>query len=152
MTQHSILEYAEALKPRYHKAPKEVKGKILDEFTEVTGMHRKAAIRLLNRNSRVKSGKRCGRKRRYGVEAAAALKTIWGASDRICSRRLKPFIPSMQEEAVEKLDSIFDASENENSEQFVSKMLAKNEDLRCRPYRSRTCDTLIKSQVLYQLS
>ena len=61
-------------------------------------------------------------------------------------------LPSMQEEAVEKFDSIFDASENENSKQNVSKMLAKNEELRCRPYRSRTCDTLIKSQVLYQLS
>jgi hypothetical protein len=72
-----------------------MKGKILDEFTEVTGMHRKAAIRLLNRNSCVKSGKRCGRKRRYGVEVVKALKTIWEASDRLCSRRLKPFMPEM---------------------------------------------------------
>lgn len=31
----------------------------------------------------------------------------------------------MQEEAAEKFDGIFEASENENSEQYVSKMLAK---------------------------
>jgi len=89
------LEYAEALKPRYHKAPKDVKGKILDEFTEVTGMHRKAAIRLLNRNGCVKSGGRRGRKRRYEAKVVEALKTIWEASDRLCSKRLKPFMPEM---------------------------------------------------------
>ena len=95
MTRYSIQEYAQALKPRYHKASKEGKGKMLDEFTEVTGLHRKAAIRLLNRANCVRSGKRCGRKRRYGVEVVEALKTIWEASDRLCSKRLKPFMPEM---------------------------------------------------------
>ena len=46
----------------------------------------------------------------------------------------------------------FEVDDNENSEGNVSKMLAKDEELGSRPYRSRTCDTLIKSQVLYQLS
>jgi hypothetical protein len=95
VTRHSILEYAQALNPRYHKASKEMRGEILDEFTKVTGLHRKAAIRLLNRTNYVSKGKRCGRKRRYGVEAADALKTIWEASNRLCSRRLKPFMPEM---------------------------------------------------------
>ena len=35
---------------------------------------------------------------------------------------------------------------------MVSTPLAKDGDLNGRPYRDRTCDTLIKSQVLYQLS
>ena len=35
--------------------------------------------------------------------------------------------------------------------QFVSKMLANGEGIECRPYRSRTCDTLIKSLVLLSL-
>jgi len=61
-------------------------------------------------------------------------------------------LPGLQESAAEKFDRIFDADDNENSEANVIKMLAKSEDLRSRPYRSRTCDTLIKSQVLYQLS
>jgi len=95
VTRRSILEYAQALRPRYRKASKEEKSKMLDEFTKVTGLHRKAAIRLLNRVSRFTAGKRRGRKRRYGSEVVEALKAIWEASDRLCSKRLKPFIPEM---------------------------------------------------------
>ena len=95
MTRRSILEYAQALRPRYQKASKEEKTKMLDEFTEVTGLHRKAAIRLLNRVSRFTASKRRGRKRKYGPGAAEALRVVWEASDRLCSKRLKPFIPEM---------------------------------------------------------
>ncbi len=95
MTRRSILEYAQVLRPRYHKARKEDKGKMLDEFTKVTGLHRKAAIRLLNRVGHPTKGKRRGRKRRYGSEVVEALREIWEASDRLCSKRLKPFLPEM---------------------------------------------------------
>jgi len=95
VTRRSILEYAQALRPRYQKASKEEKTKMLDEFTEVTGLHRKAAIRLLNRVSRFTASKRRGRKRKYGPGAAEALRVVWEASDRLCSKRLKPFIPEM---------------------------------------------------------
>jgi len=61
-------------------------------------------------------------------------------------------LPGLQEAAAEKFDKIFEADSNENSDANVSKMLANSEDLASRPYRSRTCDTLIKSQVLCQLS
>ena len=47
--------------PDILQASKEEKGKMLDEFTKVTGLHRKAAIRLLNRVSRPTAGKRRGR-------------------------------------------------------------------------------------------
>jgi hypothetical protein len=51
------------------------------------------------------------------------------------------------------MDSILDEAEkNRNKETFVRKSLEEGEGVECRPYRSRTCDTLIKSQVLYQLS
>jgi len=95
VTRRSILEYAQALRPRYRKTSKEEKSKMLDEFIQVTGFHRKAAIRLLNRVSRLTPGKRRGRKRKYGSEVAEALKEVWEASDRLCSKRLKPFIPEM---------------------------------------------------------
>jgi integrase len=56
-------------------------------------------------------------------------------------------LPGLQEEAADKFDIIFevDNDNNRNSDTNVSKMLAEKEDLRSRPYRSRTCDTLIKS-------
>ncbi len=52
----------------------------------------------------------------------------------------------MQEAAAERFDRIFEVDDDENSDHNVSKMLANGEEVECRPYRSRTCDTLIKSQ------
>ena len=92
MTRGSILEYREAVRWRYLNAKKKDKGKILDEFVQVTGYHRKAAIRLLRRGGSDQPGKRRGRRRRYGDEAVEALCQVWEASDRLCSKRLQPFI------------------------------------------------------------
>ena len=61
MTLVGIREYTEAVRLRYLQAAKKEKGKILDEFTKVTGYHRKAAIRILRR------GKRPGQVRGMGV-------------------------------------------------------------------------------------
>ena len=61
-------------------------------------------------------------------------------------------LPGLQEAAAEKFDRIFEPDASKKSRDNVSKMLAGSEDLASRPCRSRTCDTLIKSQVLYQLS
>ena len=49
MTRGSIREYAKAVRGRYLQASKKEKGRVLDEFTQVTGYHRKAAVRLLRR-------------------------------------------------------------------------------------------------------
>jgi hypothetical protein len=95
VTRRSILEYAEALRGRYLGASKEEKGKMLDEFTRVTGLHRKAAIRLLHRLGRAGVSRRLGRPRRYGTGVAEALRAVWEASDRLCSKRLQPFLPEM---------------------------------------------------------
>jgi integrase len=61
-------------------------------------------------------------------------------------------LPGLQEAAAEKFDRIFEVGNKEKSDVNVSKMLANSDDLASEPYRIRTCDTLIKSQVLYQLS
>ena len=95
MTRRSILEYAQALRSRYFRASRAEKGKMLDEFTQVTGLHRKAIIRLLHRLSQPGAGKRRGRPRKYGAGASEALRVIWEASDRLCSKRLQPFLPEM---------------------------------------------------------
>jgi hypothetical protein len=57
-------------------------------------------------------------------------------------------LPGLQE-AVEKFDRAFDGDANQNSDPNVSKKLANIMGVECRPYRSRTCDTLIKSQSIY---
>ena len=95
MTRSSILEYVEAMWPRYVRANKSEKGKMLNEFTQITGLHRKAAIRLLRRHNRsTEKGKR-GRKKEYGPEVIAVLEVVWEASNRLCSKRLQSFIPEM---------------------------------------------------------
>ena len=76
-------------------ATKEEKGKMLDEFTLVTGLHRKAAIRLLHRLGHSGASKRCGRPRKYGAGVSEALRMVWEAGDRLCSKRLRPFLPEM---------------------------------------------------------
>ena len=61
-------------------------------------------------------------------------------------------LPGLQEAAAEKFDRILDAEMpvpekdllEENFGGNVSKMLANGDGVECRPYRSRTCDTLIK--------
>jgi len=84
VTRHSIREYAQAIRNRYKKAGKAEKTKILDEFTKATGLHRKAAIRLLNRANKTKSIRRRGRPIKYNNEVVGALKTTWEAGDRLC--------------------------------------------------------------------
>jgi hypothetical protein len=91
MTLSSVKEYAAAIRDRYRKADKEAKGKILDEFVKVTGYHRKAAIRLLCKPARL-PGRRRGRPSQY-KSVLEPLKILWKASDRLCSKRLRPFLP-----------------------------------------------------------
>jgi len=95
MTRSSIKEYADAIRQRYRTSRKAEKGKILDEFTKVSGLHRKAAIRLLRYKSQGTGKKKRGRARYYGNEVIIALRMVWEASDRLCSKRLRPFIPEM---------------------------------------------------------
>jgi len=95
MTRASIREYVEALRGRYTLASKKEKGRILDEFTKVTACHRKAAIRLLRGGNQARRNRRRGRPRLYGVAVAEALRVAWEATDRLCSRRLHPFLPEL---------------------------------------------------------
>jgi len=95
MTRGSIREYTEAVRGRYLRASKKEKGKILDEFTKITGCHRKAAIRLFVRGNQHRTDKKCGRPRQYGAAVARALRVAWEATDRLCSKRLHPFLPEL---------------------------------------------------------
>ena len=95
MTRGSIREYTEAVRGRYLRTSKREKGKILDEFTKVIGCHRKAAIRLLHRGNQPRLSKKRGRPRQYDTTVAEALRIAWEATDRLCSKRLHPFLPEL---------------------------------------------------------
>jgi hypothetical protein len=95
MSQHSKRELVDTIRPRYLKAPRKEKSSIIDEFIAITGYHRKHAIRLLRKGYPARKKKRSGRKKKYQGEVIQALTQIWEICGRICSKRLKPFLPEM---------------------------------------------------------
>ncbi len=95
MRRSSVKEYVEAIRVRYRKADRVEKGRMLGEFTEVTGYHRKSGIRLLRVAEVRQRGTGRGRPRAYGPEVVHALKVVWEAAGQICSKRLAPFVPEL---------------------------------------------------------
>jgi len=91
-----VQDYVVALRGRYRSGGRRTKSQVLDEFVRVTGYHRKTGIRLLAGKGRPSGGRR-GRRQQYGAEARAALKEIWEALLRPCSRRLQPHLGEMVE-------------------------------------------------------
>lgn len=90
----SRRELTAAVAMRYQKSTRNQKESILDEFTEVTGFHRKHAIRVLNGASgkEAAGGSRETRSRIYDEAVREALIVVWEAADRICGKRLKQII------------------------------------------------------------
>jgi len=131
MTRGSIREYTEAVRGRYLGASKKEKGRILDEFTHVTGYHRKAAIRLLSRGNESGTNKRHGRPRQYNASVAGALRVTWEATDRLCSKRLHPFLP----ELVETLRRHGDRTMTAEIEAQLCRMSPSTIDRLLRPWR-----------------
>jgi hypothetical protein len=80
VTRASLREYAAVQRERYRQATRAAKRQLLDEVVAVTGIHRKAAIRLLRRAPRPRATPGPGgRPRAYGPEVAAAAEVLWQA-------------------------------------------------------------------------
>jgi hypothetical protein len=88
-----------AVAVRYQGSTRNEKESILDEFTQVTGFHRKHAIRVLNQQASILGGAGNGirRGRIYDQGVQQALIVVWEAADRICAKRLKQIIPVLTE-------------------------------------------------------
>ena len=134
MTRRSILEYAEAVRDRYLRSKKAAKTGILDEFVATTGLHRKAAVRLLNRAKKKGMEKKSGRPKLYSLEAISALRVAWESSDRLCSKRFQPFLP----ELVMILKRVGELVITEEIESQLGQMSASTIDRVLRRYRTRS--------------
>jgi hypothetical protein len=96
VTRSSLREYAAVQRERYLAATRAEKGRLLDEIVAVSGLHRKAAIRLLRRAPRAPTARaRAGRPRRYGPAVTAALEVLWQATGHVGPQRLHPFLPDL---------------------------------------------------------
>lgn len=90
-------ELVVALAGRYATSNRTERGRILDEFVALSGLHRKHAMRLLRAG---RPGRRSGprpERRLYNEAVREALILIWEASDRVCGKRLRPLVPILVE-------------------------------------------------------
>ena len=89
-------EVLSAVMEHYRSAKRTEKGWMLDALCATTGWHRKHAVRALRQHEPVgPHGVEAPRERsrRYGATIKDALTALWGASDRVCGKRLKVMIP-----------------------------------------------------------
>jgi hypothetical protein len=129
VTRASLREYAAVQRERYQQARRRDKQHLLDEMVAVTGMHRKAAIRLLRRTPRPASAPvRAGRPRRYGPAVAAAAEVLWQAGGRIGAHRLHPFVAELLDRLRQcgelKLAPAVDALVRQASRPTLARLLA----------------------------
>jgi hypothetical protein len=83
--------------PQYHEAASAQKGALLDTFVHVTGYHQGSGMWLLNHAEDVLHAPAYKRASHYGLEVQHALFLVWHAANRICAKRLIPFLPTLLE-------------------------------------------------------
>jgi len=88
------MEYLKSIYTRYHKAIKEEKSRILEEFCQVNKYNRKYAIRLLN--APPPDSKKAVTRHKpflYSSQAIEIAAEIWEYSGYLCGQRLKEAFP-----------------------------------------------------------
>jgi hypothetical protein len=83
--------------PRYRKASRADKQRILDEFTAATGYQRKYAIAVLNKppGAVKEKQRRKTRPKTYDTSVQKALQHLWEMANRPCGKRLVPFLSEL---------------------------------------------------------
>jgi hypothetical protein len=79
--------------PQYREASYAQKRVLLDVFAQATGYHRRYGMWLLNHAEDVLHAPAYKRSNHYGPEVQHALFLVWNAANRICAKRLIPFLP-----------------------------------------------------------
>jgi len=137
MSLKSKRELLEVVRPRYLKASKVEKQKMLDEFTSATGYHRKYAIRVLKNQRQIQNrlkGKTKTYKTVYGGEVVQALEHIWEIYGQICSKRLQPILP----EAIKVLERCEEIDLSKETKDLLLKISSASIDRCLRPIRSKS--------------
>jgi len=132
MSRGSVGEHTEARRGRYRRSSRKEKGKILDEFTQTAGYHRKANVRVLRREHGPPVVRR-GRPPEYGPELVKVLKLAWDVTDHLCGKRLKPFLPELLAVLVRQRELV---PALETAEQ-LGRTSAASIDRLLKPYRRR---------------
>ncbi len=132
MTRRAVQELAERVAQRYYGAGRREKGRILDGFCADTGLHRKAAIRLLAPTRSTGGRRRPGRPPCYTADATAALATVWEHAGRMCGKLLV----GVMGELVEALERHGELRLSTDVRAQLLQMSAATVDRRLRPVRT----------------
>ncbi len=95
LSYHARREVVERIAPYYREASVSEKGLLLDTVVAATGYTREYTIGLLKQPA--KGAQKIVRLRppQYGPQVQEALVLAWKVSDRICAKRLIPFLPTL---------------------------------------------------------
>ena len=94
MSPQAKKEYTAIMAKRYQRSKAKKKTQIINEYCQVTGYHRKHAIRKLNKFKLfTKPKSRSGRPKLYTAPVLDVLKKIWIEADQPCAKRFKVILP-----------------------------------------------------------
>ena len=97
MTLQSRRALLKQFAPQYCEAASAQKGALLDTFVQATGYHRRYGMWLLNHAEDVLQAPAYKRASHYGPDVQHTLFLVWHAANRICAKRLIPFLPTLVE-------------------------------------------------------
>jgi Integrase core domain len=143
LLQQTVLQYREA-------SPSQ-KRMLLDAFVAATGYHRTYARWLLNHAEEVQQTLRRPRPRQYGPEVQHALFLAWHAANRICAKRLIPFLSTLLE-ALERHEHLRISEECRSqllamSAATADRLLASQRKQSQRGLSTTRAGTLLKQQI-----
>jgi transposase InsO family protein len=94
MTIDERRKYLRICQPRYQKASRKERTKLLNEMAQVTGLDRKTLIRLMKGDLKRKR-RRKQRGRSYGADVDDVLRVVWDSYGFLCAERLTPNLMEM---------------------------------------------------------
>ena len=145
-------EFLQHMIARYRKASSvKKKSKLLDAFTAATGYNRKYAMELLNHAQEGQPLPQRPHSRQYGSDVQHALFLVWNAANRICPKRLIPFLPTLLE-ALERHEHLQITEECRKqllsmSAATADRRLASRRKLGRRSISTTRAGTLLKQQI-----
>ncbi|OGK49194.1 hypothetical protein A3A93_05020 [Candidatus Roizmanbacteria bacterium RIFCSPLOWO2_01_FULL_38_12] len=133
MTLRSKKEYLATMRERYLQAgDKKTKTELLDQVVAVLGIHRKHAVRTLNKRPLKRVLPRTPHYQ-YGLDLILPLQKIWEIAGRPCSKRLEPQIPAL----ITQLKKFYEIILYGRQEELLCKMSHWTIDQLLKPERER---------------
>jgi Integrase core domain len=137
--------------PQYREASPSQKRTLVDAFVAATAYHHTYARWLLNHAEEVQQTLQRPRPRQYGPEVQHALFLAWHAANRICAKRLIPFLPILIE-SLERHEHLQISEECRRqllamSAATADRLLSSQRKLSQRGLSTTRAGTLLKQQI-----